>query len=191
MKNRKLFISLIIIACLFFLFTFIFLLGNLLSTNTTVTPSPVPSPTPVPFNFPSTQRVALPVGQSPQPSQLPLITPIIAPQSSNETSVVINNIFLHPIMTTQQGDVLFADHPRQYQILYLSQFNKFQIDVVGSPFEQYRYQAEQELLTALGITQTEACMLDVTTATSIHDNPDFAGVDYPLSFCSMGTGENK
>ncbi len=187
-KQRKLFLILIIAIGGIFIFSFLLLLVNLSSIKTAVAPSPAPIPTAIQVSiaFPSTQKVAVPLGQMPAPSQQPIISPVVTPQQGNQNSVIINNIFAHPLAETPQGDVLFVNQPDQYQIVYLSQFNKFHISITGSPFDLYRQQAEQAFIKSLGITQSEACMLDVEATTPISINPNNAGISYPLSFCGGG-----
>ncbi len=163
------------------------------STKTTNKPAFL-FPTPTPYNatyshFPN------------QPNQLPSptktaetsskITPVnvtVIPSAGEEnekiviSGVPVNNFFISPVQTNQQGDILIIDDPK-YQIAYLNQFGSFIISILGSPFDDARQKAESQFLNTLGISPQDACRLPVTLNTPSFANPDEAGTNYKLSFC--------
>ena len=59
----------------------------------------------------------------------------------------------------------------------------FFISVVSWPFDEHRLVAEADFLDKLGITDDEACRLNVDETTPAFANPDKAGKTYALSFC--------
>jgi hypothetical protein len=59
----------------------------------------------------------------------------------------------------------------------------YQVNVLGSPFERARLDAEQAFLFELGITEERACVLNVVVTTPAYANPNDAGINYSLSFC--------
>lgn len=82
------------------------------------------------------------------------------------------------------GDVTFVKDPN-FEIVYFGQTNQFLISVIGSPFYQKRVLAENQFLSSLGISQDDACKLNVIITTPRHANPNEAGKNYSLSFCEQ------
>lgn len=74
-------------------------------------------------------------------------------------------------------------HEDGYEILYLEKFDSFLISILKQPFEVYRQVAETALLSQLGISQTDACRLDVTITTPAYVDPALGGNNFSLSFC--------
>lgn len=96
--------------------------------------------------------------------------------------VEVNNFLKDPVSVDSEKDVFFIEKPG-YQIAYLSQFNKFLISITSSPFLTLKTQAEEDFVKTLGVTEPEACQLDVEVSTPQFANPEYAGAIYPLSFC--------
>jgi hypothetical protein len=70
-----------------------------------------------------------------------------------------------------------------YDIQYYGTIEQFLIFINAAPFEPHRQDAEGAFLTVLGISEEEACTLDVTIRTPAFVNPDQGGREFPLSFC--------
>jgi hypothetical protein len=110
-------------------------------------------------------------------------TPTIPQGATIEISgTPLNNIYKGSKIDNQR-DVFFIDEPGKYQVVFLEKFNTFLISILGSPFEELRQDAEKALLIKTGLSQAEACKLDIQTTTPSYVNPDYAGRSYPLSFC--------
>ncbi len=115
----------------------------------------------------------------------PLPTPTlvqIAPRKITISGIQTNNFLSSPIETNKNGDVLFRK-TQNYQIAYFKEFNQFGIVIIAPPFEQARSKAENEFLKTLGITQEQACKLNVTVGFSRFAPSEVAGKNFPLSFC--------
>ena len=97
----------------------------------------------------------------------------------------IKNFYKDAAKIDKQGDVYIVNVPNKYQILYMERFNSFIISVTGSPFEDLRHESEQVLLEKTGMSQSQACSLNIQTTTPSFANPDFSGKPYPLSFCQQ------
>lgn len=60
---------------------------------------------------------------------------------------------------------------------------EYNINIILSPFEQIKTEAEQKFLELLNITQAQACSYNVIITTPHYANPEEAGKTYYLSFC--------
>lgn len=85
--------------------------------------------------------------------------------------------------TTEVSNVTPITTKGTYEVLYIDDFDEYLITVTESPFDDFRTVAEQGFIKSLGITEEEACGLNVKIATPLFANPDEAGVEYGLSFC--------
>jgi len=86
-----------------------------------------------------------------------------------------------PIVPVQD---IYQQPDNQYQIFYYPETNQYWILVMASPFNYYRFLAENQFLKQQNISKSAACQLNVTVTTPFFTN--FADSDrlYPLSFCS-------
>jgi hypothetical protein len=65
-----------------------------------------------------------------------------------------------------------------------NQTGRFWVQIAGSPFERWRQLAEKDLLTILGINQSDACKLDVVVGVVYSRGNPLNGKSFPLSFCA-------
>lgn len=98
------------------------------------------------------------------------------------SGVTVKNFFKTAEEITPYGDVVIVNKP-EYRILYQANFNQFLVNILSSPFEGVKAQAEKEFLRILDVTALQACSLNVIIATPRFANPDEAGREYGLSFC--------
>ena len=91
-----------------------------------------------------------------------------------------------PQILNSQGDRLIKQNPN-YHLIFSPEFNQYLISVLGSPFEKYRQEAENELLNALRIDTRSACQLKIVITTPFFANPDESGRYYKLSFCESSS----
>lgn len=123
-------------------------------------------------------------------SILPTPTPVTASSSLtppadakiNISGIFVNNFLQNPIRTDKSNDVYLVEN-KKYQIVYLALYNQFLISIQGSPFIDNKKMAEDDLLKTLGISQEQACVLNVSINTPYFANPDYSGKNFPLSFC--------
>lgn len=125
---------------------------------------------------------------SPNPALLeppPTPAPLVIPPGNSLTidGVQVNNFYAASRSVDSEG-TLELTNDVNFSVLYYPQDESFLITITNSPFENYRQQAESVLLTLLGVSETEACRLTVSIGTPAFANPDEAGKNYPLSFCS-------
>lgn len=129
----------------------------------------------------SPKRVVLPENNptlvvTPYPTALP--TP--SSEKIQSAGIDINNPYTGAKELTIQGDALSVSTDT-YRILYLKQFDQFLINITRDPFSTNRIEAEKAFLEKLGITEQDACQLDVTV-----NEPRREGaprLKYKLSFC--------
>lgn len=88
-----------------------------------------------------------------------------------------------PYSPNKYQKIIFEDEKRLYQISYFPLLHSYLISITGSPFEQYRKEAEKAFINQLNLSPTELCKLDVTIATSYITNPKESEKPYRLSFC--------
>ena len=98
------------------------------------------------------------------------------------SGVTVKNFFKTAEEITSYGDVVIVDKP-EYRILYQANFNQFLVNILSSPFEGVKAQAEKEFLRILDVTAPQSCSLNVVLATPRFANPQEAGREYTLSFC--------
>ncbi len=96
----------------------------------------------------------------------------------------VNNITQNPVQT-ETDTVVFAQ-TGQYSIIYYPNEQTFSITINAQPVQAARDAAEAALLQKLGISQTQACSLTVSTYVPFDVDQNLAGQDYGLSFCSNG-----
>ncbi|BCX14440.1 MAG: hypothetical protein KatS3mg088_123 [Patescibacteria group bacterium] len=98
------------------------------------------------------------------------------------SGIEVNNFYKKADIIKDDGYARFVKE-KNYEIMYIPVDNSFLISITGSPFEEIRTNAEEDLLKKLGVDKTTACNLNVNITTPGHINPDFAGKVYKLSFC--------
>lgn len=100
----------------------------------------------------------------------------------NISGVEVYNFYKTAKTINLQKDMLIIENDK-FQIVYLPKFGKFLLSISSSPFPAVRREAEEEFLKVLKVDKKDACRLNVSVNTPYFANPDFAGKDFPLSFC--------
>lgn len=128
----------------------------------------------------------------PSPSTIPKPTfyqrpiPSVSIPSKEEIKIKISDVWVNNFYkdgeVDQNGDVVIKEND-DYRLIYQNPFKLFIVNVLSSPFEKARAEAEEEFIKSLGITREESCKLNVRVGTPFFANPDFAKKSYGLSFC--------
>lgn len=132
-------------------------------------PSTPPSGGGLPPSVVSTSTVSVPSGDT-----IVIGTP--------RGSVTVKSPYKSPVEVNVENDVVIK-RTENYELDYFAKDNSFLIDVLVTPFEAARKEAESNFLSALGITQDQACKLSVFEAVPFFVDPNLAGRSYSLSFC--------
>ncbi|HVO28553.1 MAG TPA: hypothetical protein VMT81_01040 [Candidatus Paceibacterota bacterium] len=103
-----------------------------------------------------------------------------------EGGVVMNNFYNTTRQVSADHTAILIEQTSTYNITYYAPDSSFNILIEAAPFETVRAEAEQAFLQALGISQADACKLNVKVGTTIDVDPDYAGVNLGLSFCAAG-----
>ncbi len=104
-----------------------------------------------------------------------------------EGSVTTSNFYKSADYIAQNQQIVVVKQTSAYGIFYNVLDSSFAVTIFGTPFDTVRPTAETAFLTQLGISQTDACKLNVVENTANNlNNPD-AGKSFPLSFCSSST----
>lgn len=98
----------------------------------------------------------------PSPTTARLVYPTHPTSETIESKgVEIKNPFTGAKDYTTQGDALTVK-TEDFEIVYLAKFDEFVITVNAEPFEAKRKLAESAFLKRLGISESEACKLNVS-----------------------------
>lgn len=166
--RRNVIIGLILLVILVIGVTLIFNSNNQVPTQSPTTTSPIQEEI-----ISVTDRPLQPVSPAP---------PIPSTETIESQGVTIESPYLNEYERNRRGDTTFVENIN-YSIIYFAVDDQFLISITGAPFETYRKQAENDLLTELNVTQDQACTLDVVISTPGYVNPNEAGQNYSLSWC--------
>ncbi len=103
---------------------------------------------------------------SPPTSPTPPPPPIPVPEGDTITigtpngSVEVKNPYKNAVRV-EAGDYVLFRSTGDYHILYFPADSSFLITILNNPFNEVRSRAESDFLSALGITQPQACLLKV------------------------------
>ncbi len=100
-----------------------------------------------------------------------------------EISGVMVKDFTKDFQNPEDEIFITLSRTKDYHVFYIPKEKVFFISVVSWPFDEHRLVAEADFLDKLGITNDEACKLNVDETTPAFANPDKAGKTYALSFC--------
>lgn len=125
----------------------------------------------------SSKKTTGPAGPSPS-------GPVLTVPAQNGGSVQVNDFTQTPARVV--GDTTVIAETADYGIVYFTQDKSFLITIRSLPAEASRAEAETELLSKLGIGQTDACKLTVALTVPAGVSEPLSGQDYGLSFCPSG-----
>ena len=174
--NIRKFLIITVVAFVFLVIIIVVLMFSGPEKGTETVPTPIPLPTDEYYRqiSPGMEQAVIPtVVISLPPTDKVIIN-----------KVVVNNFFPKATKINQYGDYSLLKN-EEYKILYEAQFNLFLISIISSPFKEIRKTAEGEFVKILGVTQADACKLNVSITTPLYANPQEAGKNYRLSFCEM------
>jgi hypothetical protein len=101
---------------------------------------------------------------------------------TSQGTVEVNNFYTsNPPVT--DGGVLVIKQTSEYWFTYDPLSGSFWIAVSGTPFSEVQQTAEQDFLATLGISEQDACKLDVSVGIPYDPNNSLSGQSFPLSFC--------
>jgi hypothetical protein len=96
--------------------------------------------------------------------------------------VTVNNFYnADPPVDTSQYMIIKIT--QNYLIDYDPTDSSFWIGVSGIPFTAWQSTAEQDFLTTLGVSQSDACKLNVVEGIIYSANNPDDGMSFPMSFC--------
>jgi len=102
--------------------------------------------------------------------------------NTNDGNVRIDNIYQKAEELLPDGDLTIKS-TSDYSIDYYPKFSQFAISISNPDVETAKKQAEQDLIAVLGISEKDACKLNVDITVPYSVNPQYAGNIYGLSFC--------
>ena len=102
-------------------------------------------------------------------------------QVGNQT-IAVNDFFSHPVRVLDDQTLYIADQA-DYGITYWPDEKSFHVFVFTEPVTETSKKAEQQFLKLLGVTESEACILDPTISgpNSLDEFADDKA--YSFSFC--------
>jgi hypothetical protein len=120
----------------------------------------------------------------------PLPTSTYISIGTSQGAVQVNNFYLSNPPVDEAEDVAIKQ-TTNYYIVYDPSSSSFWLGIISVPFANWRTVVEADFLTTLGISQADACKLNVTVGVVYSPgNPD-NGQSFPLSFCSGGAFEGR
>lgn len=75
---------------------------------------------------------------------------------------------------------------KPYQLLFFEYDGSFLISLAAEPLGAVRQEAERDLLSRLGVSESEACGLPIMVTVPSDISGEYAGRDLGLSFCPGG-----
>jgi hypothetical protein len=106
-------------------------------------------------------------------------------------TVTMNNFYNNAVYLDQAEQAVVIQQSSTYSIIYNIPDSSFVITVSGVPFADARQAAEAAFLTTLGISQADACKLDVTINAPYNIDPNPMDQGLGLSFCGGGAFQTQ
>ena len=110
--------------------------------------------------------------------------PTLEMPSTQGPPVTVNNFLKSPPQNLSYGAVIAETG--YYKIIYFSEDEGIIITLKSVPLAQAQIQAENDLMSRLGIPMAEACKLKIYITVPVDVDSSAAGKNYPMSFCSGG-----
>lgn len=112
----------------------------------------------------------------------------VAIKTQSGDIVKINNFVKESKPINAEGDLAMTPAPDaftipDYDIAFYPQGAVFRVSINTGPVDQIRNAAEKKFLEILGISQGEACKLNVYEGISKDIDESYAGINVGLSFC--------
>jgi hypothetical protein len=131
-------------------------------TNSASAPSPVVSP----MNIPAGNTIAI---------------------GTSQGSVTTNNFYKSADYIAQDQQMVVIRQSSTYIIVYNVSNSSFTVTIQSVPLEAVRQTAEAAFLNSLGISQQDACKLNVYESVLANVSDKYVGKSLPLSFCGNPT----
>lgn len=84
-----------------------------------------------------------------------------------------------------QGDRILSEKS-EYSITYINPFRQFFIAFNHVPSVETRQEAETELIMLLGVSEKDACLLDIHETVPSFEGVEYSGVNFGFSSCPSG-----
>ena len=108
-------------------------------------------------------------------------------ESNDGGVVLVNNFYTSEGSRVEnRNNDITVKETANYGIEFQPQFQTFFITLSGKDLLFSRSEMEKNLVSILGVTQTEACRLKVNVGVVYSVNPGASGIEYGLSFCPKG-----
>lgn len=169
--NRKKYIIIIGLLIIISLILIVLIGFALRSDNPSQTSTNPPSPTTIPLPSPSITLI---------PSYPP--TPIPQAGDIMIDGIAVNNFRENPIQILENGDIVISEN-QNFQIIFNDPNQKFTLRLLGTDFEDSRQNAENALVTILGLDEDNICRLYIEEEVPINVNNEQRGKLYPFSSC--------
>jgi hypothetical protein len=98
--------------------------------------------------------------------------------------VTMNNFYKTAAFVTQDGQTVAIQQTSTYSIAYNISDSSFVISILATPVDAARAAAETAFLSSLGISEQDACKLNVYEGVPASVSDQYVGKVLPLSFCA-------
>ena len=100
-------------------------------------------------------------------------------------AVTVNN-FYKTALGAEDEFIIIAKNSN-YEINYDTNDSGFDLDIKQPPFDANRASAEENFLSVLGVSKSDACKLTVAVEAEVAADPNSKRESFPLSFCASST----
>ncbi len=101
-------------------------------------------------------------------------------------TVTVNNFYTTSTPVNESGDLIIKQTP-EYLVTYTPSNGSFWLAITGTPFSTWQSAAEKDILVILGINETDACKLNITSGVIYNPGDQNNSKSFPLSFCASST----
>ncbi len=93
--------------------------------------------------------------------------------------------FYNPSSTVGEDGTIIIKQTPDYWFAYNPQDSSFWVAVSGTPFAVVRQAAEADFIVTLGVSQADACKLNVSVGVPYSAGNPLNGQSFPLGFCGL------
>jgi hypothetical protein len=108
--------------------------------------------------------------------------PLYAYSADGTQGPLIDPTFKAVRVDSDTGNTLLQE-TSNYALEYFADGQSFNITLLGTNLRQARLDAEQELRARFGLTEEQACLLEVHVGTTVSVSEEFSARELGLSFC--------
>jgi hypothetical protein len=111
-------------------------------------------------------------------------TPTKEPDDLILSGIPVDNFYKDAARILPNNDVVLVEN-ENYQIVYLAEFEEFNISITGKNFDLLQKEAEKIFLEKVGLDPANACRLTIVVTAPAYAKHEYAGIQLTPSFCEQ------